>query len=102
MNINHPDQLLRKWEQYSLVVTHLTSIAASAKSVETLKIFGEFCFGCNQAHDPTKCSFVAAIVASHPQYRRVINAKRTDPMRIPQDGYTLLVPPVFALVINNS
>ena len=80
----------------------VTAIAASAKSVETSKTFGEFCFGCNQAHDPTKCPIVAAIVASHPQYRRVINAKRSDPMRIPQDGYTLLVPPGFVLVFNNS
>ena len=112
MNVNYPNQLLRTWDQYSLNVAQqvtiyrltnpVTATAAAAKTQDTLKPSGEFCFGCNQPHDPTKCAIVAAIVAAHPQYRRVIQAKRTDPMRIPQDGYTLLVPPGFALVFNNT
>ena len=103
MNVIHPDQLLRAWKEHSLAVTQqvtiyslanpVTAVAASAKSGGTSKNFGKFCFGCNRAHDPTRCF----IVAAQPQYRRGYQAKRTA-----QDGYTLLIPPGFALLFNNS
>ena len=110
LNVVYPNQLTRTWDQYKIICAQQVKIyrltnpavatAASAKVVESGKALSEFCFGCNQAHDPNTCAIVAAIIAAHPEYRQELRAKRTDPIRIPQDGHTLLVPPGFALVFN--
>ena len=110
MNVSHPNVLQRTWVQYEeacqqqvtiyRIGNPLNAVAASAKTDDSSKATGDYCFGCNQEHDPTKCGIVAAIVAAHPQYKRVLRAKRKDPMQIPVDGYTLLVSPGFAPVFN--
>ena len=111
MNVNHPDILLRTWEQYAVVckqqvklyrIAHpYTAIAAAAaKSEPDTPPSGPYCFGCNQDHDPTKCGILAAIISAHPHYKRVLRARQRKPMQIPVDGHTLLVSPGFALVFN--
>ena len=112
LNVGYPNQLTRTWNQYKVICAQQVTIyriahpavatAAAAKTVETVKTRTEFCFGCNQTHDPNTCAIVGAIVAAHPEYRQVLRAKRTDPIRIPQDGHTLLVPPGSALVFNTN
>ena len=110
MNVSHPNIQSRTWYQYAEIcqqqviiyrlVHPFTAVAAAAKTDDRSKPCGDNCFGCNQDHDPTTCGIVAAIVAAHPQYKRVLHAKRKDPMQIPVDGHTILVSPGFALCFN--
>ena len=111
LNNNYPNQMLRTWSEYTLVCAQQVEIYRLAYLFEAVATFaktfddkprGDFCFECNKHHDLKKCSVVAAIISVHPEYNKVLQAKRTDPMRIQQDDHTLLVAPEFALVFNSA
>ena len=61
------------------LAAYFIGLATAAAAVRTPCAY---CFGCDQNHPGKDCALVQATVATNPEYKAVLFAKRPDPLKL--------------------
>ena len=107
LDTNYLSKLTRTWAEFRDVCQKQVTlyrlkhpVIHTATAAAAVRTPGAYCFDCDQNHSGKDCAIVRAIVATNPEYKAVLFAKKPDPIKIRFPEHTLIVSKGFALIFH--